>query len=135
MESIHIKQTTQCLIQKFVQLDSRTWNKYLIDVKLACGVVLGVCRNQWRVLKAIQTAWKKFPRFYPMRIEQCRHASDVITNSVCDLRSTAALLTLTYVMKVKNLPILYVLEFILIIMIIFILYINYIKEHDVIDIE
>ena len=35
-------------MQKFVQLDSWTWNKYLIDVKFARGAVLGVLRNQWR---------------------------------------------------------------------------------------
>ena len=66
-----------------------TW---LVGVKLALDAVLGVWHNQWRVLKAIQTAWKTFPCFYPMRMKQCRYASVVIMNSVCDLRSTAALL-------------------------------------------
>ena len=77
------------LMQKYIQLDSWTWYKYLIDVKLARGTVLDVWRNQWRVLQAIQTAWKTFTRVYPMRMKQSRCASGVITNSVCDLRSTA----------------------------------------------
>ena len=37
------------------------------------------------MLKAIQTEWKTFPIFYPMRMKQCRCVPGVTTDSVSDL--------------------------------------------------
>ena len=76
------KTTKQHLMQKLVQLDSWTWYKYFINMKLACGTASGVWRESVTFTPSNSSCLKTFPRFYPMRMRQCRCASNVITNSV-----------------------------------------------------